>query len=392
MQTPHCQFQTQRTLRQVIRTIRVLGILTTFAAGMVRHTSVAAEVSIDEIKSQWKEHEDKRPSLRLEWRESRFYRKGAFSDGGSPYFDANVPEPPEDTVVVFFRSLLCDRERIRFVDDGKYLGQTAAGKRDYLNAEITRVWNRSESRMLRSVEGTFGTGLISTAVQDAYQDAQFRPPVIACWPLSAPNGLRLESHRVAKRVVLDSVECLVLEKLRRSMVDDAELWLQGKPPFLPIRIIGYTRAQRSSELTIEYAHVAGEGWHPSGWKRTWFTENGGYAMAADATVRSHDFAPAVRDSDFTIDFPSGTWVRDTSQPGKPIEYIVREDGSKRIILKDELRRGARYQDLIETETGKAKPRSHPPTPPSVRRWAVLFSSVAVIVSAFFFVVRRHSRV
>ena len=87
-------------------------------------------------------------------------------------------------------------------------------------------------------------------------------------------------------------------------------------------------------------------------------------MAAEATVTSYHFGPNVRDSDFTIDFAPGTWVQDQSQPGEPIEYIQREDGSKRIILRDELRRGARYQDLVETETGKAKPRNGPPAAPS----------------------------
>jgi hypothetical protein len=359
--------QTRKLRGQAVARFPALVALTALGYVAVYQATTAAEVTIDEIQSNWRRREENIPSLKLEWRASRFTRKGDFD--GSPFLDGNSPQPAEDIEENFSRSLLYDRKRIQFADDGKYFGRTTSGRQDYLATKTTRVWNQRQSRRLRSQDGRFSTGHISTNLLDAYQDAQFRPPMIACWPLSAPNGIRLESYRVAKSATIDGVELVVLEKKHRitaNMVDDAEIWLENKTPFLLLRVITYTGPRRSGELTIEYARVPGEEWLPSGWRQTSFAADAGCRMAAVGIITSHDFAPEIRDTDFTIDFPPGTWIRDESQPGKPIEYIQRKDGSQRIILPEERRRGARYEDLIETELGQAKPRNPPPAPPSNR--------------------------
>ena len=313
-----------------------------------------AEVTIAEIESHWRAREKELPSLKLDWTESRFHRKGAFTDRRSPFGEGEGGTwPAEDTVVEFKRSLLYDRGRLRFHDDGRYLSPTPDGRRAFLRIQTTRTWNLWEFRMFQDRENWYNPGQISSDHRDIHEDAQFRPPILACWPLGAANGIRLNAYRVGRTFSLGPTELLVLEKARRMEHDsDAELWVEKAAPFLLVRARGYSGMLLSSELTIEYVLAANQQAYPQTWKRILFAEDGGYEMTAEANVTSHDFKPKVDDRDFYIEFPPNTWVRDR-RPGEPTQYILREDGSRRVILPEDLRRGATCQDLLETESGKA---------------------------------------
>jgi len=342
------------------------------------------EVTIRDIEAHWKEREKRMPCLKLNWTESRFYRRGAFTDGRSPFGEgAGGTWPAEDTVVEFTRSLLYDGGRLRFNDDGRYLSPTPDGRRAFLRIQTTKTWNLREFRMFQDREYWHNPGQISAHHRDIHGDAQFRPPMLACWPLGASNGIPLDAYRIGRTFSLGGTDLVVLEKVRRMEHDsDAELWVERAAPFLLVRARGYSGMLLASELTIEYVRPASGQAYPHRWKRIFFAEDGGYEMTAEASVTSHDFEPTVNDRDFHIEFPPNTWVWDR-RPGEPEQYILREDGSRRVILLDELRRGATYQDLLETESGKAAHGKVTSPKKSAVRLTTPLIVAALCVSAFF---------
>lgn len=315
-------------------------------AGPLGTPGPATAITIDEIKAAWKRRQDELPTLRLEWKESRFYQKGSF-DG--PFSGSGRSEPPEDVTVEFQRALLFDRGRIRITDAGKYLASTLEGERGFLDTNRTIAWNRTEARVLFERDETYDRGIVALGAQEAYRDAQFRPPLIACWPLRSRSGIGIDAYRIAEHIILDAQDIVVLEKAQRAGAD-GELWLQAEPPYLLIRTVSFAGTEPAKQTEIEYAHDPNRGWYPSGWKYVAFGEVG-YSMAADATVTAVDFTPTIEESDFEIDFPVGTWVSDRTQAGAATQYIQRSDGNRRMILEEELRRGARYQDLAATDAG-----------------------------------------
>lgn len=308
---------------------------------------IAADVAIPEIKAHWEKREEQFRSFHLKWEESVFYKKGS-SNG--PFDSNDRPNPPEDTVVNFNRSLLCDQGRIRIVDDGKY----RSGERGFLPTVRTTVWNGAKSRTFTDFEDRFDMGYMAGRRNRAYEDAQFKPPLMACWPLTAFGGIRLDSYRVTKSIVLDGVDVVVLQTRNLAGRDDQEIWLKAEPPFLLVRALRYMQGVPKKQTEISYATDSQDRWYPQSWKRLVF-DKVGFSKVTDAKVTSCEFDPAVNESDFQLEFPAGTWVHDMTRPDQPTQFLMKKDRTRRVILDEELRRGATYRDLMETETGKAYP-------------------------------------
>lgn len=343
----------------------------------------AADLSIETIKSAWQERQKSLSTLLLNWDETVFYRRGS-SNGA---FDTGIaPDPPEDTVVHFKRSLLYDRGRVRIVDIGKYRADAGA----FFDSKNITVWNGKESRFLGDFEKRFDVGFIAQSRADAFQDAQFKPPLIACWPLEVANGIRLEGYRITKTASQDGAEIVVLEKRNRAG-PDGEIWLQSTPPFVIVRSVRYDRAVRNAQIEIKYGTDPQHGAYPIEWKVLHF-DAVGYSKTAEAKVTAHDFSPRIADGDFTIDFTPGTWVHDKAPSGETKQYILRKDGTRREIFDHELRRGATHRHLMGTEPGRAYPGKEGASV-SPYRWIMLVASVGLAFAAAIYIrAKLYSRI
>jgi len=92
------------------------------------------------------------------------------------------------------------------------------------------------------------------------------------------------------------------------------------------------------------------GWAPQGWKYIIATVDGNVRMQVDARITKYEFNTDIPNSTFEFEFPVGTAVNDGRTGGR---HIVREDDEIREVTRDELARGATYEDLLESESGQA---------------------------------------
>lgn len=74
-----------------------------------------------------------------------------------------------------------------------------------------------------------------------------------------------------------------------------------------------------------------------------------------ARVVSADTNASLRPADTSIRFPAGAWVRDDQAK---TQWIVRADGSQRLISREELLRGATHADLLASLPGQARAGLH----------------------------------
>jgi hypothetical protein len=79
-------------------------------------------------------------------------------------------------------------------------------------------------------------------------------------------------------------------------------------------------------------------------------KEGTLGESSDVQVVSCILNEPVADSQFDLDFPPGTFVIDRRKPRS--EYLIRPDGTKRIITNDD--QDASYEELVASESGMAK--------------------------------------
>jgi peroxiredoxin len=79
-----------------------------------------------------------------------------------------------------------------------------------------------------------------------------------------------------------------------------------------------------------------------------------------AKVGRFELNPKIDDDVFVFDFPPGTRVSDHRDPDRKhgVTYLVRPDGSRRVITQDEMNSRATHEQLMATETGEAVPEGY----------------------------------
>jgi hypothetical protein len=114
----------------------------------------------------------------------------------------------------------------------------------------------------------------------------------------------------------------------------------------------------------------------------------GNVLTSDvATVQECAINVPFAETEFQLEFPAGTWVYDTHRGEM---YIASASGQKRIITKEELRRGATYEELLVTESGRAALREMPPRAPA-RRATIVIVNVVVVLSVLAFLLFKFRK-
>ena len=116
-------------------------------------------------------------------------------------------------------------------------------------------------------------------------------------------------------------------------------------------------------------------WQLAGWKTVVYRGNTDkLALQIDADIKACELNAKIEESDLALEFPPGTWVNDNI---RKVSYILRSDGTERIVTKAETRNpGVSYKDLATTETGLAGTSA----PLSWRRWILVFAALGLIVA------------
>jgi hypothetical protein len=110
----------------------------------------------------------------------------------------------------------------------------------------------------------------------------------------------------------------------------------------------------SSRIDIRYKADARAGWVPEGWDVFEFYPAGQLSETWRARMADYEINPTVASSEFVLEFPPGTRAIDMRDLNDVKEYIVREGGRKRMILREDL--GASYEQLLNSDPGEAHGR------------------------------------
>jgi hypothetical protein len=177
-----------------------------------------------------------------------------------------------------------------------------------------------------------------------------RPMLIVYRPLDATIGV----FDVGKLALTDSKS--EVEGQPCLLVKHAEdmIWVDPAKDFVPTRYRAIEGGVTWQWIDITYAADVQHGWIPKFWKQVVAPSGTIWNTTTLEVVEYKIGADSVSDETFTVQYPPGTWVRDYIHDKS---WIVREDGSRRMVLKSE--DGKDYKDLIESPTPNLTRRRFP---------------------------------
>lgn len=136
-----------------------------------------------------------------------------------------------------------------------------------------------------------------------------------------------------------------------------ELWLDPLKDYCIVRSANYRNGHLKDQIDIQYDEDAEHNWVPKSW-----TIRIGTQVQRSRVVK-WETNPTFKPTEFELEFPSGTFVSDQTSPtANPRwgteEYIVRPDGSKRLVPFEEGLHHS-YDELLNS--GPGAPRGWTPT-------------------------------
>ena len=119
----------------------------------------------------------------------------------------------------------------------------------------------------------------------------------------------------------------------------------GRSPFTALirRIVVASRDGVQRQTDIFYKKCERGDSVVSGWKISKFGEGGAVLSTVESVVTDAEINLPLDPSEFTIDFPAGTYVDNLAGPQ---DYIVRSDGSRRFIASSENDKS--YEELLNS--------------------------------------------
>ena len=281
--------------------------------------------------------------------------------------------------------MIVDGKQLRFREGGQSVN---AASTEAVPFERVAVFDGTNGINYVSVSGdSYPLGrLESKDPTRAFQYVGSRPVTLAFrghdW---ITNRLRDRDDVTLDSTAIDGQECLVLSGLH-DPADPASaytLWLDPESKYSVTRVDHTYGGTLRHRIDIVYDRSSGNGAIPVGWKRLHWSPDGMLRMSVDTRVTDYEINPKLSSETFTIQFAPGTYVRDR-RSGE--QYIVREGGQKRVVLPSELRAGAGYQDLLNSETGKVFR-----APNRSRFWMPLMVANLIVIAAFAWLMSRRRR-
>lgn len=195
-----------------------------------------------------------------------------------------------------------------------------------------------------------------------------------------PNtgGIDLTQYRISSSSgTIEGTPCVILEEKAPSG-NRRDFWLDPRRDFIVRRMVRtYGAAYPDATLDISYRQDSSSGWTPSGWRLV--TQGGAPAVREQrlAKVTRTAINEEVPQSAFHIDFPPGTIVRNLKTGDN---QLVKEDGESRAITKQEIARGAKYEEYLKTDSGTAG-LNHTTASRLPRQALILATIIAGVVAA-----------
>lgn len=352
-------------------------------------------MSMDGLARVWKAKHEKYRTGRLTWDETRWFRRGripALRGGGmGPSGD---PVPATDSTFEYKCSLAFDGELMRYECDGPVWFDITNKFEPHLHVD---VWDGKAGKVFHRSPGR-PTGQIYDLSMELTQPSLWAPRT--CFRMLHPQWANLEIDKfvlLPSTEMIDGRECLILEtapvhltgKTGTGLARWKSRYAVSRDQDYGLVLFTLTSAdyrEPVQEYTVEYTSDAKHGWIPTRWKRV----EGPKAEPreiVEAKVTGYEFNMAIPPETFTYSFPKNTYVRDDR---KDELYIARGGDEKRIVTREELMRGATYEELLTTESGAAHSRTRSKSTIDWTRWGIAGFGVGGLVLAFVIAKRRNS--
>jgi hypothetical protein len=317
-----------------------------------------ADPTIEDIHAAWRAREAKLRSLRVAWKGKVLTPRGTRV---GPFGGAGQVAPPEDTTHDRSGEVMLDGGKLRYWWSGwQWLEQrvpqgfypqtyvSASDGKTSLSIYFRSVDSRSQ--LIRPV------GFIHEGPENAdASNYHIGPILFFARPLDPEFGLlgRAPDDKNGPPLLsfkdLDGVRCAVITQPAGRRVK--EIWVDPASSYVIRRYVVYYLGKLSYQIDLKYAAHSQLGWTPQSWQiHHWLPAQERLDLFESAAVASVEINPQIDLAEFRPAFPAGAVVRDARND---IEFLVRDDGTKREITDEERRRNATYQEILQTESGEA---------------------------------------
>jgi hypothetical protein len=323
------------------------GIVTLAALLVLSGEGVANDPPlIAQVRAAWKERQDKVRTAKFEWTQTVFTVKGGDFEGGirsdGKY---SPPLPPEDHSYTSHCTLTIDGNKVAYkflrrfwsADQRKYNDIPTEYKFDgkkqlSLNHPGSTPWAQALIRAEpRGAELPYDTRPVLRTLRGT--NPHFRPddldeylPTGATIPVDGGRGSELHSKGSPTR-------------------SEQRLWIDPGRGFVAPRYLSGPATQPVIRIDVKYRPDPNAGWVPTGWTIVMARMTDGRVICTwTAKVTVCTLNEPIDPEAFAFTLPAGTRVVDETR--KPQDYILREDGSKRVIGPREF--GKSYQELMST--------------------------------------------
>ena len=143
--------------------------------------------------------------------------------------------------------------------------------------------------------------------------------------------------------VVDDHACLILTDGEKTV------WVDPAIDFMPVRYFEIKNGVTRRSIDIKYAADSQHGWVPVSWTNESVKERGKTADSVKMTAVKCKIGEPIPKATFEPQYPPESWVRDYE---KDESYILRKDGTRRMVLKSE--NGKKYEELLGTDTPDLK--------------------------------------
>lgn len=336
-----------------------------------------SEKLLAEVKAAWEKRQAATKTIRMAWSGKTFTPKGArnlilpagmVKDG--------KPRPPADATHDSKAILLLDDLKARYAEEEVLWSEPDFAFRP---TRVDTGFIDGKSTALR-YHGTqkWPDGIISKSEWNAYcVGLPTWAPCIAVRGQSSEvmNGDGLSTFTLARRTVIEGKQLIEMIRPRNEYRGEIKMWVDAKQDYSAIRYETYhhkTGEVRQRVVATVQQHSSGV-WLPTRWVSSHFREKT-LVGSTTSTMTTVEVGLGVTEDAFRIAFPTGTEVEDRSGE-KRVNYILKDDGSQRVILPSEAT--ASYEDLIKTETGALAPQK--PASWIARNWWIWIATGIVLV-------------
>ncbi|MCI0701623.1 MAG: hypothetical protein L0241_11125 [Planctomycetia bacterium] len=330
-----------------------------------------------EVRTAWENREAATKTIRMSWTLKTFTPKG----GRNLMLPMHMTKdgkarPPADVTHDGKATLLLDGMKARYSQEDMVWSE---GDFAFIPNRLDSGFADGKSKALR-YHGTqkWPDGIIAKSKWNSYcNELPTWAPCIAVRGTSSQvmSGEGLDAFTVARRTVVDGKNVVELTQPRTETRGEIKIWVAPQQEYSAVRYEGYH--PKNGEVVLRMIatpqrHHSGV-WLPGTWVCSSFRDKK-LAYTTTATMTDVEVGLNVTDDDFQVAFPAGTEVEDRSGD-KRVNYILKDDGNKRIILPSES--SATYEDLLRTETGELAPGGRPSW--FARNWWVCVAGSVVLV-------------